>query len=140
MDIAIFQTGFSFIFAGFFVQCASFAERKGERIRNFPFRLRVPNGSGRSDILSNLFRHCPENNLKDRSVQTTKIERHIYEGAGHAWDCFPYFPKSLVAKDPGKFGRLLKKLEGVCANKFDGPNKAVTEDAFKRTLAFFKKP
>ena len=70
---------------------------------------------------------------------TPKIERHIYEGAGHAWDCFPYFPKSLVAKNPGKFGRLLKKLKGVCANKFDGPNKAVTEDAFKRTLAFFKK-
>ena len=70
---------------------------------------------------------------------TPKIERHVYEGAGYAWDCFPYFPKFLVAKDPEKFGRLLKKLKGACANKFDGPNKAVTEDAFKRTLAFFKK-
>ena len=75
----------------------------------------------------------------DQIDDTPKIERHVYEGAGHAWDCFPYFPKTLVAKNPEKFGRLLKKLKGVCANKFDGPNKAVTEDAFKRTLAFFKK-
>ena len=54
---------------------------------------------------------------------TPKIERHIYEGAGHAWDCFPSFPG----------------LKKICTNKFEAPNREVTNDALKRTLAFFKK-
>ena len=44
----------------------------------------------------------------DQIDDTPRIERYVYEGAGHAWDCFPYFPKTLVAKDPEKLGRLLK--------------------------------
>ena len=52
---------------------------------------------------------------------TSKIEDHIYDNAGHVWDCFP----PSVVKD-------------LC-NKFDDPNREVTNDALKRTLAFFKK-
>jgi len=55
--------------------------------------------------------------------KTPKIEKHIYNNAGHVWDCFPSFPK----------------LKEVCSNKFDGPNREVTNDALKRTLEFFKK-
>ena len=42
---------------------------------------------------------------------TPKIERHVYEGAGYAWDCSPYFPKTLVAKDPKKIWSFAKKIE-----------------------------
>ena len=52
---------------------------------------------------------------------TSKIEDHIYDDAGHVWDCFP--------------GSDLKKI----CNKFDPPNREVTNDALKRTLAFFNK-
>jgi len=70
---------------------------------------------------------------------TPKFEDHVYKGAGHAWDCFPYFPKLLVDRDPKRMGRILERVEAVCAEQFDGPNREVTNDALKRTLAFFKK-
>jgi len=53
---------------------------------------------------------------------TPRIERHVYDAAGHVWDCFPSYPN-------------LKKL---CTTTFDGPNREVTNDALKRTLSFFK--
>ena len=53
--------------------------------------------------------------------ETPKIEKHIYDNAGHVWDCFPP-----------------SRLERIC-NKFDDRNREVTNDALKRTLAFFKK-
>ena len=56
--------------------------------------------------------------VKDKS----KIEKHIYNNAGHVWDCFPSSPEG-------------KKI----CKKFDTPNREVTDDALNRTLAFFKK-
>ena len=53
---------------------------------------------------------------------TPKIEEHIYDDAGHVWDCFPIY----------------SKMERICG-KFDDPDREVTNDALKRTLAFFKK-
>ena len=53
---------------------------------------------------------------------TPKIEKHVYDDAGHVWDCFPTYPK----------------FERICG-KFDDPDREVTDDALKRTLAFFEK-
>ena len=53
---------------------------------------------------------------------THKIEKHVYDDAGHMWDCFPSY----------------SGMEKICT-KFDDPNREVTNDALKRTLAFFKK-
>jgi dienelactone hydrolase len=53
---------------------------------------------------------------------TPKIEEHVYSDAGHVWDCFP----------------ILATLKKVC-EQFEDPNREVTDDALKRTLAFFKK-
>ena len=52
----------------------------------------------------------------------SKIEEHIYNDAGHVWDCFP---SDTDAKK-------------IC-EKFDSPSRVVTDDAFKRTLEFFRK-
>mgnify|MGYP001262957127 CR=1 FL=1 len=68
-----------------------------------------------------------------------KLETHVYKDAGHAWDCFPYFPKWFFKKHPEKGPRLLNRLKGVCAEKFDGPNIEITDDALRRTIDFFKK-
>jgi dienelactone hydrolase len=69
---------------------------------------------------------------------TPNFEDHIYKGAGHAWDCFPYFPKWFLERRPKRAPRILERLKGVCAN-FDGSNREVTNDALKRTIDFFKK-
>ena len=52
---------------------------------------------------------------------TPNIEEHVYDNAGHVWDCFP--PSAV---------------KHIC-NKFDGQNREVTNDALKRTLDFFIK-
>ena len=70
---------------------------------------------------------------------TPNFEDHVYEDGGHVWDCFPYFPKFLIDRNPKRMTRLLEKLIGVCDDKFDGPDREITDDAFKRTVAFFKK-
>ena len=75
---------------------------------------------------------------RDEIEDTPNFEGHVYEDAGHAWDCFPYFPKWLIDKSP-RFSRILKRLKGVCADKFDGPDREITDDALKRTIDFFKK-
>ncbi len=54
---------------------------------------------------------------------TPKIEQHVYKNGGHVWDCFPD----------------IARLKKICDKKFDGASREITDDAFKRTLAFFKK-
>ena len=54
---------------------------------------------------------------------TPKIEQHVYKNGGHVWDCFPD----------------ITRLKKICNKKFDGASREITEDAFSRTLAFFKK-
>ena len=51
-----------------------------------------------------------------------KIEKYVYDDAGHVWDCFPSY----------------SKMKKICA-KFDAPDREVTNDTLKRTLDFFKK-
>tara|TARA_Y100000590_G_C15661622_1_gene992889 strand:+ start:572 stop:1543 length:972 start_codon:yes stop_codon:yes gene_type:complete len=51
-----------------------------------------------------------------------EIEEHIYDNAGHVWDCFPSSPEG----------------KQIC-KKFDTPKREITNDALNRTLAFFKK-
>jgi dienelactone hydrolase len=68
---------------------------------------------------------------------TPKIEEHVYSDAGHAWDCFPYLPKWFFEERPNKGASIIEKLKGVCADKFDGPKREVTNDALKRTIIFF---
>jgi dienelactone hydrolase len=63
------------------------------------------------------FFHEAWNQIKD----TPKIDEFVYD-AGHMWDCFPIYPK----------------MKKICA-KFDEPNREVTNEALKETLAFFKK-
>ena len=70
---------------------------------------------------------------------TPNFEDHVYEDAGHVWDCFAYLPKWFFKKRPERAPRILKRLKNVCADKFDGPNREITDDALKRTLVFFKK-
>ena len=69
---------------------------------------------------------------------TPNFEDHVYKDAGHAWDCFPYYPKWFFEKRPERATRILERLKDVCADKFDGPNREVTNDALKRTIVFFK--
>ena len=54
---------------------------------------------------------------------TPKIEQHVYKNGGHVWDCFPD----------------ITRLKKICNKKFDGASREITDDAFSRTLAFFKK-
>jgi len=63
------------------------------------------------------FFHEAWNQIKD----TPKIDEFVYD-AGHVWDCFPIYPK----------------MKKICA-KFDEPNREVTNEALRETLAFFKK-
>ena len=70
---------------------------------------------------------------------TPGFEDHVYKGAGHCWDCFPFLSKWYVERYPNRAPRILKRLKQKCAENFDGPNRAVTNDSLKRTLSFFKK-
>ena len=54
---------------------------------------------------------------------TPKIEQHVYKNGGHVWDCFPD----------------ISRLKKICNKKFDGASREITDDAFNRSLAFFKK-
>lgn len=54
---------------------------------------------------------------------TPQIEKHIYKNGGHVWDCFPD----------------ITRLKKICNKKFDGASREITDDAFNRSLAFFKK-
>ena len=55
-----------------------------------------------------------------RIEKKSAIEKHIYNDAGHVWDCFPSNPV-------------------IKCKKVAAPNRKVTDNALNRTLTFFKK-